>query len=224
MFKILVVDDDKNTRFFIKEALEFEKYTVFTATDGVKALEIYDKEFIDLVIVDIMMPNMDGYEFTRTLRQTNKDLLVLMISAKQLPEDRKKGFKVGIDDFMSKPLDLEELLLHVKTLLHRSKLVSEKKLTIGEVVLDYDSFLVTGHGKVIELPQKEFLLLYKLLSNPNKIFTKIQLMDEIWGMESETGWETVTTHVARIRKKLEGFSEFQIENVRGLGYKAVKNV
>ncbi len=221
MFKILVVDDDKNTRFFIREALELEGYEVFTARDGEEALEVYDREYIDLVIVDIMMPKMDGYEFTKELRSVNKDLLILMISAKQLPEDRKKGFKFGIDDYMSKPLDAEELLLRIKRLFYRNNLASEKLLKIGEVVLDYNAFTVSGYGQTYELPQKEFLLLYKLLSSPNKVFTKIQLMDEIWGYDCETGWETVTVHIGRLRKKFDSFKEFKIENVRGLGYKAV---
>lgn len=224
MFRILVVDDDKNTRYFIKEALELEHYDVFCAIDGEQALDIYDKEFIDLVIVDIMMPKLDGYELTRQLRLTNKDLLILMISAKQLSEDRKKGFLAGIDDYISKPIDAEELVLHVKTLLRRGKAVSERKLVIGEVVLDYDAFTVTGHGQVMELPQKEFLLLYKLLSSPNKIFTQIQLMDDIWGVDCDTGMETVTVHIGRLRKRFEDWNEFKIENLRGLGYKAVKRV
>jgi len=224
MFRILVVDDDKNTRYFIKEALELEHFDVFCASSGEEALDIYEKEFIDLVIVDIMMPGIDGYEFTRQLRLTDNDLLILMISAKQLSEDRKKGFLVGIDDYMSKPIDAEELVLHVRTLLHRGKAVSERKLVIGDVELDYDSFTVSGHGKVIELPQKEFLLLYKLLSSPNKIFTQIQLMDDIWGVDCDTGVETVTVHIARLRKRFEDWDEFKIENLRGLGYKAVKKV
>jgi len=222
MFRILVVDDDKHTRFFIKEALELENYVVFCAKDGKEALHIYEKEYIDLMIVDIMMPGIDGYELTRQLRLTNRDLLVLMISAKQLPEDRKEGFKAGIDDYMSKPIDAEELLLHIKVLLHRAKGTVEKKITVGEVVLDYDALTVTGHGTVMELPQKEFLLLYKLLSNPGKIYTKIQLMDEIWGVDCDTGLETVTVHIGRLRKRFEGWQEFQIENIRGLGYKGVK--
>ena len=221
MFRILVVDDDKNTRYYIKEALAWERYKVFCASNGEEALEVYEREFIDLVIVDIMMPKMDGYELTRQLRATNKDLLVLMISAKQLPEDRKKGFKAGIDDYMSKPIDTEELLLHIKALLGRGKIASQRQIVVGDVVLDYDSFTVTGHGTTQELPQKEFLLLYKLLATPNKIFTKIQLMDEIWGVECDTGWETVTVHVGRLRKRFEGWQEFSIENIRGLGYKAV---
>ncbi|MBO5927093.1 MAG: response regulator transcription factor [Clostridia bacterium] len=221
MFRVLVVDDDKNTRFFIKEALELENYKVFCAKDGVEALEIYDREYIDLVILDIMMPNLDGYELTKELRSVNKDILILMISAKQLSEDRKKGFKLGIDDYISKPIDAEELLLRIKVLLHRSKSVSERKIKIGEVIVDYDSFTVKRGGETQELPQKEFLLLYKLLSNPDKIFTKIQLMDEIWGFECDTGWETLTVHIGRIRKRFEGWKEFTIENVRGLGYKAV---
>ena len=224
MFRILVVDDDKNTRFFIKEALELEGYKVFTAGNGEEALEVYDKEYIDLVIVDIIMPKMDGYAFTRALRESNKELLVLMISAKQLPEDRKKGFIAGIDDYMSKPIDPEELVLRLRALLHRAKLTESRRITVGEVVLDYDSLTVTGHGQSLELPQKEFMLLYKLLSHPNKIFTKIQLMDEIWGVDCETGWETVTVHIGRLRKHFEGWEEFRIENVRGLGYKAVKCV
>ena len=221
MFRVLVVDDDKNIRFFIKEALELENYKVFTARDGEEALEIYDKEFIDVVIVDIMMPKMDGYEFTKELRSVNKDVIILMISAKQLSEDRIKGFKAGIDDYLSKPIDVEELLLRVKLLLNRIGGVGDKKLTIGDVIVDYDSFTVTKGEEVQELPQKEFLLLYKLLSSPNKIFTKIQLMDEIWGLECDTGWETVIVHIGRLRKRFENYKEFKIENVRGLGYKAV---
>ena len=224
MFRILVVDDDKNTRFFIKEALSLEGYEVFTAENGEEALAVYDREYIDLVIVDIMMPKMDGYAFTRALRETNKDLLVLMISARQLPEDRKKGFIAGIDDYMSKPIDPEELVLRLRALLHRARLAESRRITVGDVTVDYDSFTVTGHGQTVELPQKEFLLLYKLLSHPGKIFTKIQLMDEIWGLECETGWETVTVHIGRLRKHFEGWEEFCIENVRGLGYKAVKRV
>lgn len=222
MIKILVVDDDKNIRYFLREALLLEKYEVFTASNGEEALDLMDKEMINLVIVDIMMPKMDGYEFTRQLREAKSDVLILMISAKQLPEDRKRGFKLGIDDYMSKPIDGEELILHVKALLNRSSLSTDRRIVIGDVVLDYDSFTVTKGDDVQELPQKEFLLLYKLLSYPNKIFTRLQLMDEIWGMDSETGWETLTVHVGRLRKRFDGWQEFRIESIRGLGYKAVK--
>jgi DNA-binding response OmpR family regulator len=147
-----------------------------------------------------------------------------MMSAKQLPEDRKKGFVAGIDDFMAKPIDTDELLLHIKALLRRYKIVSERKIVVGSVQLDYDSYTVKGHGEIIELPQKEFLLLYKLLSFPGKIFTRIQLMDEIWGVDCETDSETVTVHIGRLRKRFDGWEEFSIESIRGLGYKAVKNV
>ena len=222
MIKILVVDDDKNIRYFLREALLLEKYEVFTASNGEEALDLMDKEIINLVIVDIMMPKMDGYEFTRQLREAKSDVLILMISAKQLPEDRKRGFKLGIDDYMSKPIDGEELILHVKALLNRSSLSTDRRIVIGDVVLDYDSFTVTKGDDVQVLPQKEFLLLYKLLSYPNKIFTRLQLMDEIWGMDSETGWETLTVHVGRLRKRFDGWQEFRIESIRGLGYKAVK--
>ena len=222
MFSVLVVDDDKNTRLLLKAVLEAESFTVHTASNGKEALEVFEKEHTDLVIVDVMMPEINGYEFTEALRSTDSELPILMISAKQLPQDRKKGFLVGIDDYMTKPLDEEELLLRVKALLRRAKIVSERKLVIGSVVLDYDSFTVTRDDDVQELPQKEFMLLYKLLSYPGKIFTRIQLMDEIWGNDSETGWATVTVHIGRLRKRFEEWNEFEIQSVRGLGYKAVK--
>ena len=222
MFHVLVVDDDKNIRYVMKEILETAQYTVFTAENGEKAFDVLEKEHIDLVIVDIMMPYMDGYEFTKELRAFNLEMPILMVSAKQLPEDRKKGFVVGIDDFMSKPIDTEELLLHVKALLRRSKIISDRKLTVGSVTLDCDGYTVERNEEIQELPQKEFLLLFKLLSFPNKIFTRIQLMDEIWGVDCDTGSETVTTHVGRLRKRFEGWDDFEIEAIRGLGYKAVK--
>jgi len=222
MFHILVVDDDKNTRLYLKAVLEAENYSVSTACNGQEALEVMDREYIDLAILDIMMPKMDGYEFTKILRQTNNELPILMVSAKQLPEDRHKGFLVGTDDYITKPIDEKEMLLRIRALLRRARIVSERRIVIGDAVLDYDSMTVAKGSEVMELPQKEFLLLYKLLSYPGKIFTRIQLMDEIWGTESETGWETVTVHIGRLRKRFEGWKEFEIESVRGLGYKAVR--
>ncbi len=224
MVHILVVDDDKNTRRYIEAILAAENYTVLTATNGEEALDVMDKEHIDLVVLDIMMPEMDGYEFTRTLRESNNNLPILMVSAKQLPEDKHKGFLVGTDDYMTKPFDAAEMILRIKALLRRAQIANEQKIVIGDVILDYNSFTVTKGNEVQELPQKEFLLLYKLLSYPGKIFTRIQLMDEIWGNDSESGWETVTVHIGRLRKRFEGWEEFELESVRGLGYKAVKKV
>ena len=224
MFHILVIDDDRNARRYMQALLEGEHYTVSTAGNGLEALDIMDGAHIDLAILDIMMPGMDGLEFTRTLREGKSDLPILMVSAKQLPAGRKQAFMVGTDDYMTRPVDGEELLLHVKALLRRAKIASDRRIEIGQVVLDYDSMTVTGHGEVQELPQKEFLLLFKLLSYPGRIFTRIQLMDEIWGSDSDTGWETVTVHIGRLRRRFEGWEEFEIVSVRNLGYKAVKKV
>lgn len=224
MFQILVVDDDRNMRMLLKAVLQAENYTVFTAENGEDALDVMDKEHIDLVVLDIMMPKMDGYAFTRLLRESNNNLPILMVSAKQLPADKQKGFLVGTDDYMTKPIDEMEMLLRIKALLRRARIASEHRIVVGNVVLDYDALTVTRNGETQELPQKEFMLLYKLLSYPGKIFTRIQLMDEIWGMESDTGWETVTVHIGRLRKRFEGWPEFEIVSVRGLGYKAVKKV
>ena len=224
MFQIMVVDDDRNTRRLLQAVLEDAGYRVHTAENGREALELMDREFIDLVVLDIMMPQMDGYEFTRALRESNNNLPVLMVSAKHLPSDKKQGFLVGTDDYMTKPIDEEELLLRIKALLRRARIASERRIVLGDVVLDYDALTVTRKGERQELPQKEFLLLYKLLSYPGKIFTRIQLMDEVWGTDSDTGWETVTVHIGRLRKRFQGWPEFSIESVRGLGYKAVKKL
>ena len=224
MFQILVVDDDRNTRLLLRAVLQAENYTVFTAENGEDALEVMDREHVDLVVLDVMMPKMDGYEFTRILRQTDNNLPILMVSARQQPADKRQGFLVGTDDYITKPIDEVEMLLRIKALLRRARIASERRIVLGEVVLDYDSFTVSRGGETQELPQKEFLLLYKLLSYPGKIFTRIQLMDEIWGAESDTGWETVTVHIGRLRKRFEGWPEFEIVSVRGLGYKAVKKV
>ena len=224
MFQILVVDDDRNTRLLLRAVLQAENYTVFTAENGEDALRVMDREHIDLVVLDVMMPKMDGYEFTRILRQTDNNLPILMVSARQMPADKRQGFLVGTDDYITKPIDEVEMLLRIKALLRRARIASERRIVLGEVVLDYDSFTVSRGGLTQELPQKEFLLLYKLLSYPGKIFTRIQLMDEIWGADSDTGWETVTVHIGRLRKRFESWPEFEIVSVRGLGYKAVKKV
>ena len=224
MFHILVADDDKNTRLLFKAVLEGAGYTVAVASNGEEALAVMDREHIDLVVLDVMMPKMDGYEFTRTLRMADEHLPVLMVSAKQQPADRKQGFLVGTDDYMTKPVDEEEMLLRIKALLRRARIANERKIVLGDVVLDYDTYTVTRGEAVQELPQKEFLLLYKLLSYPGKIFTRIQLMDEIWGAENDSGWETVTVHIGRLRKRFAGWPEFELESVRGLGYKAVKKI
>ena len=222
MFHILVVDDDKHTRMLVSAILQNANYTVTTATNGKEALDVLEKEHVDLVVLDVMMPVMNGYEFTKLVREANSVLPILMVTAKQQPDDEKQGFIVGTDDYITKPIDEEKLLLRIKALLRRAQIVNDRKIVIGDVVLDYNSFTVSRKDEVQELPQKEFMLLYKLISYPGQIFTRIQLMDEIWGTDSETGWETVTVHVGRLRKRFEGWDEFEIESVRGLGYKAVK--
>ena len=222
MFRILVADDDKNIRRLFTAVLENAGYTVVTAENGEEALRLLDTERIDLAVVDVMMPVMDGYELTRELRSAREDLPILMVSARQLAEDRRQGFLSGTDDYVTKPVDEEELILRIRALLRRARIASEKKLTVGSLILDYESLSVFDGKETVTLPQKEFLLLFRLLSNPGRIFTRIQLMDEIWGQDSETGWETVTVHIGRLRKKIKKYGEFDIVAVRGLGYKAVR--
>ncbi len=224
MFQILVAEDDKNTARLMRAVLERAGYAVYTARDGVEALEVMDRQHIDLIVLDVMMPRMDGYAFTEELRTVNNYTPILMVTAKTLPEERCRGFLVGTDDYMVKPVNEEEMLLRIKALLRRARIACERKLHIGTVTLDYDALSVTRAGETQTLPQKEFLLLYKLLSDPNRIFTRLQLMDEIWGVESESVDTTVNVHIMRLRKRFEGWPEFEIKAVRGIGYKGVLHV
>ena len=227
MFNIMVVEDDANTRRLMCTVLERYGYHAIAATDGEDALEQLDKKHVDLIILDIMMPRMDGYEFTRILREGRNNLPILMVSAKQTPADKRRGFIIGTDDYMTKPVDEEEMILRIAALLRRSRIVSERRLTVGSTVLFYDAFSIRTDGDDstaaggMELPQKEFLLLFKLLSYPNKIFTRRQLMDEIWDMDSESDERTVDVHISRLRDRFRDNPDFDIITVRGLGYKAV---
>ena len=221
MFNIMVVEDDANQRRLMATVLEQYGYNVTEARDGVDALDQMDKKHIDLIILDIMMPRMDGFELTDTLRQTGCNIPILMVTAKQSPLDKRKGFIIGTDDYMTKPIDEEEMVLRVGALLRRSRIVNERKLTVGSTTLHYDGFTVDSSAGSDELPQKEFLLLFKLLSYPNKIFTRRQLMDEIWDMDSESDERTVDVHISRLRDRYRNNPDFEIVTVRGLGYKAV---
>ncbi len=221
MFRILVVEDDKNTARLMQAVLTHAGYAVTLAGDGIEALEKMDELHVDLIVLDVMMPRMDGYTFTETLRSVGNNISILMVTAKQLPADRCKGFIVGTDDYMVKPVNEEEMLLRIRALLRRAKIANEKKLLIGAVTLDYDALSVTRNGETQTLPQKEFYLLFKLLSYPNTIFTRLQLMDEIWGADSESIDTTVNVHVTRLRKRFESWPEFEIVAIRGIGYKGV---
>lgn len=223
MFKILVVEDNKNLRKLMVTYLKKNNYEPLEAEDGEQALDIIDKNHIDLIITDIMMPNMDGFELTRELRDANYMLPILFVTAKESIDDKKKGFLIGADDYMVKPVDMDEMVLRVGVLLRRANIINQRKLIIKDIVLSYDEFTLRKGDKIFELPQKEFLLLYKLLSFPNKIFTRQDLMDEIWGLETESDLRTVDVHIKRLRKKFEDFSEFEIVTIRGVGYKGVIN-
>jgi len=222
MFNILVVEDDLKLNNLFCTVLKRNGYNAVSAYDGEDALLKLDSEFIDLIISDIMMPRMNGYELIEILRQSGYNLPVLIITAKESFEDKQRGFSFGADDYMVKPIDVNEMILRVGALLRRAKIISERKITVGNTILDYDALTVTLNNEEILLPQKEFNLLYKLVSYPNKIFTRQQLMDEIWGMESESEERTVDVHINRLRDRFKSCSDFSIITVRGLGYKVVK--
>lgn len=222
MFQILVVEDNKNLRTLISAKLKASGYSVLTAENGIKALEVSDANHIDLYICDIMMPEMDGYTLIDDLRSAGIETPILIVSAREAFEDKEKGFRLGTDDYMVKPVDLNELVLRVSALLRRAKIASEKKIILGSVTLDYNSFTVTIDGTVTTLPKKEFLLLFKLLSFPNKIFTRLELLGEIWGMDTEVDERTVDGHIKKLRKRYDDRPEFRLVTLRGIGYKAEK--
>ena len=221
MFNILVIEDNKNMRKLICATLKQNGYSTFEAEDGEVGLDVLDSTHIDLIICDIMMPNMDGYEFTETLRDGHCEIPIIIVTAKEQLEDKKKGFSIGADDYMVKPIDFEELILRIGAILRRSKIVNDHKITIGNTILDYNSLSVTSNGECNTLPKKEFYLLFKLVSSPDTIFTRRQLLDEIWGMESMADERTVDVHIKRIRERYRDSNDFEIVTVRGLGYKAV---
>ncbi len=219
MASILIVDDDRNMRLLTKARLG-DLYTVTTAADGLEALEILHGGGIDMVIADIMMPRMDGYELLKTIREEGNQLPFLLLTAKESLDDKQHGFSLGTDDYMTKPFSSDELLWRVGALLRRANIAQSKKIEIGGVVVDSEKYAVYSDTEYIELPKKEFDLLFKLLSYPDRIFSKEQLLDSIWGMNAESGEETVKTHVSRIRNRLKSITEFNIITIKGLGYKA----
>lgn len=221
MFNILVVEDDKNLRKLITTYLQRNKYNTYEATNGEEALNVLDQSYIDLIVSDIMMPKMDGYELIKSLREAKYDVPILIITAKSEIEDKKEGFLLGADDYMVKPIDIEEMLLRIQVLLRRSKSASEKKIQIGDLLLNYNQLSVIKKDKVYNLAQKEFYLLYKLLSTPNTIFTRQELIEEVWGLESDSDYRTVDVHIKRIREKMKDVDEFEIVTIRGIGYKAI---
>lgn len=220
MFSILVVEDDEILNRMICAKLQQESYRVFTSFDGKQALDLLDKEHIDLIISDIMMPNMNGYQLAKELRDAEYTIPILMITAKNQFEDMEKGFRAGTNDYMIKPISMRELVLRVKALLRRAQIANEKKLVVGDTLLDYNALTVKVHDEIFEMPPKEFYLLFKLLSNPNKIFTRQELLDEIWGMDTDVDDRTIDSHIKKLRRKFEHCTDFEIVTIRGLGYKS----
>ena len=219
MATILLVEDDASMRLLTTAKLK-HRFTMVCARDGVEALEVLEHRMVDLIISDVMMPRMDGYTLVKTLRERGNQIPVLLLTAKQSFEDKREGFSSGIDDYMTKPVNYEELIWRLDALLRRAHIASEQKFVVGRVVLDSSTYTVRREEKILELPRKEFELLYKLLSYPGQIFTRNQLLDGVWGYDSESGEDTVKTHISRLRNKLRDVPEFRIVTIKGLGYKA----
>lgn len=222
MFNILVVEDNKDLLEITCVFLSRKGYNIIPAENGSEALDKLESNYIDLCVLDLMMPEMDGYEFIDLLKRHNYDFPIIVTTAKSAFVDMEKGFNLGADDYLVKPINYDELNLRIKALLRRSKIANDKKIVIGNTTLDYDALTVTQNGNETLLPQKEFYLLYKLLCYPNKIFTRQQLMDEIWGFDNESDEKTVNVHINRLREKFKSNMDFEIVTIRGLGYKAVK--
>lgn len=222
MVTILVVEDNEHTRMLTEARLR-KFYNVVTAENGEEALDIFYERQIDLIVADIMMPVMDGYELVKNLRDNNEEVPVLFLTAKSTFEDKRQGFELGIDDYVTKPIDYEELLLRIKALLRRANISNKMKITIGTFTMDENDYSVTTNNNQIELTKKEFELLFKLLSYPNKVMTKMQLLEDIWGYDSISSEDTIKTHINKIRNKLKDVKEFEIVSVKGLGYKVLVN-
>ena len=222
MFKILIAEDDSDLRKLFKKVIVQSGYAVLGVSNGQEALDALDKEYYDLIISDIMMPVMDGYELVRSLREAGNNIPVLTITAKDAFDDMRIGFLSGMDDYMVKPVNVNEMVLRVGALLRRAQIINERRLVIGNTVMECDSLTVHTNGESMVLPQKEFMILYKMASFPGKIFTRQQFMDDIWGYESESDTHTVDVHIGRLRDKFKNNSDFKIVTIRGIGYKVEK--
>lgn len=222
MLKILIAEDDRELRRLFSHVLIKHGYTVKEVSNGKEALDLLDKDYFDLIISDIMMPVMDGYELVRLLRDAGSNTPVLMITAKDAFDDMRLGFLSGTDDFMVKPINVNEMVLRVGALLRRAQMINDRRQTIGETVLECDTLTVTVKGESMVLPQKEFMLLYKMASYPGRIFTRQQLMDEVWGYDSDSDTHTVDVHIGRLRERFRESKDFKIVTMRGVGYKVVK--
>ena len=222
MLKILIAEDDQELRHLFSHVLMKNGYQVKGVGNGLEALEALDRDYFDLIISDVMMPVMDGYELVRQLRECGSTTPVLMITAKSEFDDMRRGFQSGTDDYMIKPVNVNEMVLRVGALLRRAQMINDRRLTIGSTVMECDSLMVETEGEMFILPQKEFMVLYKMASYPGRIFTRQQLMDEIWGYENESDTHTVDVHIGRLRERFRENKDFKIVTIRGVGYKVVK--
>ncbi len=221
MFRIMIAEDDNELRQLFCRVLTRNGFTAIGVADGIEALETLEHETIDLIVSDIMMPRMDGFALVRTLREANNFLPVLMITARDGFSDMQSGFLAGADDYLVKPINVNELILRINALLRRAKMVVERQQKMGQTIFDFDAFSVRRGTAELILPQKEFLLLYKLVSSPSQIFTRQQLMDDIWGLDTRSEARTVDVHINRLRDRFRDNPDFEIITVRGIGYKAV---
>lgn len=222
MFKILIVEDDPELRQLFQRVLVKNGYAITGVPGACEALEVLDREYMDLMITDVMMPGMDGFELVRSLREAGYAFPVIMITAKGSFDDMRLGFLSGSDDYMVKPVNVNEMALRVSALLRRARMINERRQTLGGTVMDYDSMTVTTGDTPLVLPQKEFMLLYKMAAYPGRIFTRQQIMDDIWGVDSQTDPHTVDVHIGRLRERFHGNPDFEIVTMRGVGYKVVK--
>ena len=222
MMKLLIVEDDQQLLQMFIRILSKHGYSAVGVSNGQLALDALDKDYFDLIITDIMMPEMDGFELVQQLRDVGNMIPILMITAKDAFDDMSLGFRYGVDDYMVKPININEMVLRVKALLRRAQMINDHKQTLGGTVLEHDSFTITANGETMVLPQKEFLLLYKMAAYPGTIFTRQQLMDEIWGYETDSDCHTVDVHISRLRDRLRNNRDMKIVTIRGVGYKVVK--
>ena len=222
MFKILVIEDDADLQNLFCKTLQRSNYMAYGADNAQEAFDILENEYIDLIISDVMMPGINGFEFVRQLRESGSELPVLIITAKGDITDKQQGFMAGADDYMVKPIDLNEMIFRVNALLRRAKSVSEKKLVFGGTSLEYNSWTVTDENGTQIRPQKEFQLLYKQLSYPGQIFTRQQILDDVWGISDYVDSHTLDVHISRLRERFKNNPDFEIVTIRGLGYRVMK--